>query len=74
MESTTYISFAVLHGTLFVPGVGQFGPTLTTEAAADKAKGVKMVLEGSFLKAQIKGTDILIPLTNISHMIAVKQS
>lgn len=66
------VSYAVAHGTLFIPNThGQFGPTLTVGGTS---KVNDMVVDEPFLLLTIKDTKgqdlcVPVPLTNFSHMV-----
>lgn len=65
------IQYAMLHAPLFVPGLGQFGPTLDTKDQT-KNKVSSMTLKGTFLSVMSKGVEVLLPLTSVSHMVPTK--
>jgi len=70
------VTYAALHFPIFVPQVGQFGPTLTTTGSG-AAKGIKMTLEGNFVTLEVqdkngKPNEILVPLTSFTHMVVAK--
>ncbi len=74
MENEVVITYAALHDVVFIPGAGQFGPTLTNDATG-KTKDLKMTLLGNELlqlsigKAPGKVVKALIPLATVKIMI-----
>lgn len=61
------VTYAKTYNDVFVPGLGPVGPTLTADLTG-KTKDLKMWVHEQFLFITIKGFDILVPLTNVSHM------
>ena len=70
LNAGTKIKYAVLHDVLFIPGAGQFGPTLTSTPSGTQ-KGVTMVLTGDMLSiSPKKGVTMLLPIHgNIKGMM-----
>lgn len=77
-EKECAISYAVLHGPLFIPGADgrgiNLGPTLSSEAIAGTSKGLKMTLKDNFLYLEVKGGSTLVPMANVMHMVPAKQA
>lgn len=71
-ETTTEfqeVIYAGLHGgPLFVPGSGQFGPTLVIGSGSTISRITRMVLNDNTLAVDIGSVKILVPLANITHM------
>lgn len=59
---------ATLHGPIHIPGVGQFGPVVTKDPTKAQTKDLKMHLEGNFLIMVVKGQEVILPLSSVSHM------
>lgn len=63
------VTYAALHGgPIFIPGVGQYGPTLVIGAGSTVSRVTKMYLGETTLHLEIGNVKILIPLTNVTHM------
>lgn len=67
------LSYAVMHGTVHVPEVGQIGKTLSATATAEY-RAVKMTVDEPYVivEAAVKGkksVSINIPIVNFSHMV-----
>jgi hypothetical protein len=75
----TKLSYCKLHDIIFVPGVGQVGPTLETQQTGI-APAYGLNLNGSFLEIRTSNKQtkapifILVPITNVSHMVPVEPS
>ena len=70
------LSYGVLAATVFVPGVGNFGPTLTNQDSATH-KAVKMVVDEPFVTLSTKDkvgkeVSIAVPITYFTHMVVAK--
>lgn len=61
------VTYACLHGPIFIPGLGQFGPTMTADNVG-KTKDLRMILVDGFLLCDIKGIDVAVPLAYVSHV------
>ncbi len=66
------IAFAVLRGTVFVRDLGQIGPTIDSRAPGQS--NVSMSLADGFLTINTEYKTggpciILVPVTNVSHMV-----
>lgn len=68
MSAPLDISYAKLHVAIHIPGLGEFGPTLTADLNNYK-KVDKMSFDGSFLILEIKNHKVLVPEGNITHMV-----
>lgn len=67
------VAYAVTHTSVFIPGLGGVGPTLTAGTPGEKLKDLAMSIQGAFLVLTITGRqDVVIPMTNVSHMTLVK--
>jgi hypothetical protein len=72
-EETLQVSWAMLHGNLFYPGLGEIKKELSTHGDAIN-KAVELSISGSYLyikvsdKAGMKRT-IGVPMTNVSHFV-----
>lgn len=62
------VKIAVLHSTLQVPGIGDFGRTLNTGDTQYKFRDVKLAWTGEGLEVSAKGRTVLVPSTNIVYM------
>lgn len=62
------VSYAATHGPIFVPGLGQFGPTLVAGVGSTVSRIGKMYLNENTLTVMIGADEILIPLMNVTHM------
>lgn len=69
MNPNNEVKYACLQGVIFIPGAGQYGPTLTADAAG-KTKDLKMYFDGVVLEVHTKGIRILVPAANVSHVVA----
>lgn len=66
------VTYATLHGPCHLPGVGQFGPVLVKDLT--KMRDIRMFLSDGFLQVLIKGAEILLPLSSVSHMQLAKEA
>lgn len=62
------VSYAATHAPIFIPGLGQFGPTLVSGSGSTVSRIGKMFLNENTLLVMIDKHEILIPLMNITHM------
>jgi hypothetical protein len=63
------VSYAVTHAAIFLPGLGQFGPTLIAGSGSTVSRIGKMYLADSTFLTVIIGKDtVLIPLMNVTHI------
>lgn len=63
------VTYAALHGgPIFIPGVGQYGPTLTVGAGSTISRITKMTLSETTLNVEMDKIKVLIPLANVTHM------
>lgn len=62
----TSVMYACLQGTIFIPGVGQKGPTLTADLTG---KDLKMTQFDNFLVVETKGVKVRISNAMVSHTI-----
>lgn len=68
-QESTEVTYAALHGgPIFIPGTGQFGPTLVIGAGSTISRITKMSLNENTLSVEIGPVKILVPLTNVTHM------
>jgi hypothetical protein len=65
------VNYACLHAPIFIPGAGQYGPTLTADATG-KTKDLKMVLYDTVLSVETKGVNVLVPLSMVTHVVLAK--
>lgn len=70
------LKYAVLHASIFVPGLGQMGPTLSSDASA-LHKAVKMTVSHPWVLVEIeeKGggkTVMPIPISGFTHTVLSK--
>ena len=74
--SNTEVIYATLHTAIFVPGgvVGSVGPVLATDRNGGKLRDIKMFIseDGRFLCLNIKGSEVIVPAINVSHMVLKK--
>lgn len=70
------VTQALLHGPIFVPGVGQLSAQLaTTSDRAGKIKSLTMeIVECSHLEVTVNGVNIGIPLANIQVLTFVPKA
>lgn len=63
------VTYAALQGgPIFIPGVGQYGPTLVVGSGSTVSRITKMTLGETTLTVDIDKVRVLIPLTNVTHM------
>lgn len=77
-KSNKDIVSASMHTTVFVAGMGQIGPQLSSTGSAT-SKAVKMTLEDNWVTCEVKnqtGTMItfLVPLTNFINLVPKKEA
>jgi hypothetical protein len=72
------VTYAKMHAGIHTPQSGQLKDTLTAVGDPSNAP-VKMVIEGGFVKVTAKNAstkrevDILVPLTNFTHLVLADQ-
>jgi hypothetical protein len=65
------------HGPLFVPGIGQFGPNLSSGETAT-TKGCEMVIDGDSVIVKVKGQQanqsatLVIHRSGFTHIVLAK--
>jgi hypothetical protein len=62
------VTYARLQTIIHIPNVGQLSETLSVSASAPKTIS-KMYLEDGLLFVTCKGTEVAIPLANLTHMV-----
>lgn len=62
------VTHATLHGPIHIVGAGQFGPVLTKDQSKAQTMDLVMHIQDGFLIAKVKGIEVIIPLTSVSHM------
>lgn len=71
------VSYAVLHNGIFVPDeVGKgvnLKPTLVANSAEGKSLNLKMSLKDGYLLINVRGNEVLLPLTSVSHFVLAKK-
>lgn len=70
------VTYAVAHGVIHVPFMGQIGPTLGGEGSVNRP--VKMTIQEPFILLEVddktnRTFSILVPLTNFSHILPAKE-
>lgn len=60
------VTYAKLHGTAFVPGVGHLGDSLPPTT---KSIPLEMTATEEGLNIKVKGVECMIPLTNVQLMV-----
>ncbi len=68
MDNKVEVKYACLHNPIFIPGAGQYGPTLTADVTG-KTKDLVMSLENSLLTVKTKGVTALIPISMVTHLV-----
>lgn len=71
------LSYGVLHAPIFIPGIGQFGPTLS-KIPSGTSKGVKMTVDEHFVTLEVADkqgqlVEVAVPLNMFTHMTITKQ-
>jgi hypothetical protein len=66
------VTYAKLHGPIHVPSIGNIKETLTPDATGT-TKDLKMVATDLGILATIKGVEVFIPYTMVTHMVLAKQ-
>lgn len=66
--SSRNVTYARLQTIIHIPNVGQLSETLSISASASKTIS-KMYLEDGLLFVTCKGTEVAIPLANLTHMV-----
>lgn len=62
---------ATLHGTIFVPNIGQLGPSLSNKQTPT-SKAIDMTVDEPFLVLRIGNSTVPVPLTNVTHLVLDK--
>jgi hypothetical protein len=67
------VSYGALHGPIFVPGLGQIGPTLSS-ASSGSLKAVKMTVDEPFVMLEVadkmgKTVELPVPISQFTHMV-----
>lgn len=70
-EKSIDLSYVCLHGQVFVPGVGQLGPTIAPNGPKDT--GVKLSLTDKALTIIFKGHEVLVPISSVFYAIPVNK-
>ena len=63
--NVTYVQF---HHVPFIPVIGRLETSIGTEGTLPaKYKGIKMSVEGMFIRIQLRGRELYVPLSNVAH-------
>lgn len=69
MNLNADVTYAVTHTTMFVVGLGQFGPTLVVGSGNAVVRVNKMTLHDNVLEVELGSSHkVAVPLANITHM------
>ncbi len=73
MNKEIEVTFARLHGPIFIPGqdgksVGNYKETLSPNVEGPD-RNLKMYLQSNGLLLLTKGVEVFIPLANVTHMV-----
>jgi len=69
----TEVTYAKLHGPIFIPGDANYKDTLTNMPEGPDRKLKLYLQDGALLLITGKGSEVLIPLANVTHMVLAKR-